>query len=83
MIKIIDNIKNVKESNLVFLLESKECLDMLSNLDLDESIVDNILSTIEKKENTMLQFFVGRKNISSIFVILHLDKIKRNLYELL
>lgn len=83
MIKIVDNIKNVKNSNLVVLLESKECLELLSLLDLDKVIVDNILSTIEKKDNTMLQFYIGRKDISSIFVILHLDKNKRNLYELL
>ncbi|NDK07730.1 hypothetical protein EOM39_00615 [Candidatus Gracilibacteria bacterium] len=83
MIKIVDNIKNIKDSNLVVLLESKECLSKYSFLDLDKVIVDNILFTIEKKENTMMQFFIGRKNINSIFVILHLDKNKRNLYELL
>lgn len=83
MIKIVDNIKNIKDSNLVVLLESKECLSKYSFLDLDKVIVDNILFTIEKKENTMMQFFIWRKNINSIFVILHLDKNKRNLYELL
>ncbi len=83
MIKVVDNMKNIKDSNLVFLVESKECLEKLSLLDLDKVIIDNILSIIEKKENTMLHFYIGRKNISSIFVILYLDKNKRNLYELL
>jgi len=83
MIKITENIKNIKDSNLVFLVETKECLNKLSFLDLDKVIVDNILSTIKKKENTMLQFFIWKKEISSIFVILHLDKNARNLYELL
>lgn len=83
MINIIENTKNVKDSNIVFLAEGKEDIDKLSFLNLDKSIVDNIVSTIKKKENTMIQFFIWKKGINAIFVILHLDKNKRNLYELL
>lgn len=83
MINIVENIKNIKDSNLIFLIEEKDDVNKLSFLNLDKSIINNILSTIRKKENTMLQFFIGKKEINSIFVILHLDKNKRNLYELL
>lgn len=83
MINIIENIKNIKDSNMVYLAEKKEDLDKLSFLNLDKSIVDNIVSTIKKKENTMIQFFIWKKGINTIFVILHLDKNRRNLYELL
>lgn len=83
MIHIINELNKLKDTNILFYLESKECLKELKLFDLDKAILDSILFTIDKKENTMKEYFYWKKGVNSIFVISHLDKNKRNLYELL
>lgn len=83
MIHIIKEINKLKDTNILFYLESKDCLKELKYFDLDKAILDSILSTIDKKENTMKEYFYWKKWVNSIFIISHLDKNKRNIYELL
>lgn len=83
MINIIDNLKNVKWSNLFFFIEWKNCLDKLNFIDLDKTIVDKIVSTIKKKENSFLQFFLWNKSFDNLYVVIYVDKDKKNIYELL
>ncbi|MFA5917337.1 MAG: leucyl aminopeptidase family protein [Candidatus Gracilibacteria bacterium] len=83
MIKIVDKLKDIKDSNLFFLVEKKECLEKLSFLKLEKNIVDKILTTLKKKENTFLQFFLGKKDFENLFVVIYIDKDKKNIFELL
>ncbi len=83
MINIIDNLENIRESNLFVLIESKKCLDKVKNLKLWKSILDNILSKIDKGENELIQFFLWREDFENIFILVYLKKEEKNLYELL
>lgn len=83
MINIVDNLKGIKWSNLLFLLEKKECLEKLAFLNLDKTIVDKIISIIKKKENWFIQFFLWKKDFENLYIVVYVDKNKRNIFELL
>ncbi len=83
MINIVDKLKDIKDSNLFFLVEKKECLEKLSFLKLEKNIVDKILATLKKKENTFIQFFLGKKDFENLFIVVYVDKDKKNIFELL
>lgn len=83
MANIIDNFKEIKSSNLFFLIETKDCLEKLKFLNLEKSIIDKIFLSLKKKENDFLQFFLWKKDFENLYVIIYIDKNKRNIYELL
>ncbi len=83
MINIVDNLKWIKWSNLFFLVEKKECLEKLSFLSLDKSIVDKINLSIKKKENSFIQFFLWKRDFENLYIVVYVDKSKKNIYELL
>ncbi|MDR3150152.1 MAG: hypothetical protein LBU14_00485 [Candidatus Peribacteria bacterium] len=58
MIKFEKDFSEIKESNLVFLIEAKSDLDLLKFLKLDKKILDKINKIIKKKENATLDFFI-------------------------
>ncbi len=83
MINIVDKLKDIKDSNLFFLVEWKACLEKLSFLKLEKNIVDKIVASLKKKENNFLQFFLGKKDFENLFIVIFVDKDKKNIFELL
>jgi hypothetical protein len=58
MIDFIEKLEEAKGSNLVFLLQNKEDLSLLSGLDLDEKIIEKLQQITSKKENKNISFFL-------------------------
>jgi len=83
MIKIYENLKTIKQSNLFYVIESEECIENLSFLNLEKALLDKITKTIKEKENTLLQFFQWWNNFESLFIAFYLDKDKKTLTEFL
>ncbi|MDD3302520.1 MAG: leucyl aminopeptidase family protein [Candidatus Gracilibacteria bacterium] len=83
MIKIYENIKTIKQSNLFYFIESEECIEKLSILNLEKTLLDKITKTIKEKENTLLQFFLGGNNFESLFIAFYVNKDKSTLTEFL
>jgi len=48
MVELKENLSEITDSNLVYLLEKKEDLDKLLELKLDKSILSKILEIIKK-----------------------------------
>jgi len=58
MIKIQNKSSDIKNSNLVCLIETISDLKILEKLTLDKKIIDKITSVIKKEKNTRLDFFL-------------------------
>lgn len=69
MIKFEKDFSEIKESNLVFLIEAKSDLDLLKFLKLDKKILDKINKIIKKKENATLDFFIWTPSFEKLFLI--------------
>ncbi len=83
MIKFVDKLDKIKDSNLFLIIEKKEDLEKLSFLKLEKNITLNLLSVLKKRENVFKEYFLWRKDFSRIFIVFYLDKEKRNIYEIL
>jgi hypothetical protein len=51
-------IKDIKNSNLVFLIEKSSDIKNLIDLKLENKIIEKIKKTIKKEKNTKLNFFL-------------------------
>jgi hypothetical protein len=58
MIKLKTKLSEIKESNLVFLVEKKSDIKILDSLKLDSKIVNKIEKTIKSEKNEKLNFFL-------------------------
>jgi hypothetical protein len=58
MIKFIQDITKIKESNLVYLVENKADIRNLDFLKLDKKIIKKIEDTIKTKKSSFLEFFL-------------------------
>ncbi|MDD4150990.1 MAG: M17 family metallopeptidase [Candidatus Gracilibacteria bacterium] len=81
MINIVNNIQNIKNSNLVFIIEEEIDLEILKTFELEEKFLEKEKEFLEKKENKTFEFFVGNENFDKVFIINFLDKTKKNFIE--
>ncbi len=81
MINIITNLDNIKETNLVFLIEEEIDLEIVKSYIFDEKIISKLETILEKWENTCFNFFVWYENIEKIYIINFLDKSKKTFIE--
>jgi hypothetical protein len=58
MIKLIKNINSVKDSNLVFVIETKSDLKFLNDLNLEKKIINKINNSIKEEKNLSLSFYI-------------------------
>jgi hypothetical protein len=58
MVKLETKLLDVKDSNLVFLIEHKSDLNILSDLDIDTKILSKINETIKLEKNLTLSFYM-------------------------
>jgi hypothetical protein len=58
MIKLKTKLSEIKESNLVFLVEKKSDIKILDSLKLDSKILNKIEKTIKSEKNEKLNFFL-------------------------
>lgn len=73
MIKIVDNIEKIKESNLVFLIEKKEDLQKLKSFNLENKIIDDITQKIEKNKTFAENYSILDGKFSKLFIYYFLD----------
>lgn len=83
MIKFVEKLDKIKDSNLFYIIEKKEDLEKLSFLKLDKNIKLDLLSSFTKRENKLKQYFLWKKDFTNIFLLFYLDKEKRNIFEIL
>lgn len=83
MINIVENVKTIKGSNLLFLVETKEDLEKLDFLELEKPVLDKSMSFLKQKENKFLQIFLWWKKFEVLNIAFYLDKEKRTLIEFL
>jgi hypothetical protein len=57
MTKLKTNLSDIKNSNLVFIVEKNNDIKLLSSLKLDKKIIEKIEETIKSEKNEKLTFF--------------------------
>lgn len=83
MVELKENLSEITDSNLVYLLEKKEDLDKLLELKLDKSILSKILEIIKKWENKVINFFIWNSNFENIYIMYFNKSWKSTLIEFL
>jgi len=71
MIKLTTKLTEIKNSNLVFLIEKKSDLKLLDFLKLDKKIIKKIEETIKKVENTKLDFFIWNTKFENLIIFFY------------
>ncbi|MDD3145233.1 MAG: leucyl aminopeptidase family protein [Candidatus Gracilibacteria bacterium] len=79
MLELKYNFTDIKDSNLVFFIENITDLKLLKTLKLNKKIVEKIKETIEKKENKVLEFYLGEENFEKIFIIYFTEESKKDI----
>ncbi len=83
MIQIITDIKKIRNSNLVYLIENQKDLKSIEKLNLDKKIIEKINQTIKGEKNTTLSFFLWTKYFENLYVLYFNPKNNKNLIEFL
>ncbi|MCD5385261.1 leucyl aminopeptidase family protein [Candidatus Gracilibacteria bacterium] len=83
MIKLKTKLSEIKNSNLVFLVEKNTDLKLISSLKLDEKIIKKIEEIIKKGENTKLDFFLGNDDFENLYVLYFNKNKEKTLIEFL
>ena len=83
MIKLKTKLWDIKNSNLVFLIEKNTDLKLLDSLKLDEKIIKKIEETIKKWENLNLDFFLWNKDFENLYIFYFNKNKEKTLIEFL
>jgi len=83
MVKFTNKILDIKDSNLVFLLEKKDDIKLIAELKLDEKIISNINETINAEKNCVLTYFLWEKNYKNLYIIFYHNQSNKTLIEYL
>lgn len=83
MIKLKTKISDIKESNLVFLIEKSSDLKLIESLKLEKNIIEKIEKTIKTEKNEKLTFFLWNKDFENIYVCYFNKKEPKTLIEFL
>ncbi len=83
MIKLKTKLSEIKNSNLVFLVEKNTDLKLISSLKLDEKIIKKIEEIIKKWENTKLDFFLWNDDFENLYVLYFNKNKEKTLIEFL
>ncbi len=79
MIKILDNIKKIKNSNLVYLISKNQDLIKLDFLKLSPIIIKKIKNIIKKWKNRKFEFFLWKKELEKLVIFFYFKKSKKDL----
>ncbi|MDD2871367.1 MAG: leucyl aminopeptidase family protein [Candidatus Gracilibacteria bacterium] len=83
MINLYSKFLDIKDSNLVFLVENKSDLKLLNEIKLDKNIITKIESVINSEKNDTVSFFLGAKNFENLYVLYFNEKGDKTLIEFL
>ena len=83
MTKLKIKLSDIKDSNLVFLVEKNSDLKQLQSLKLDKSIILKIEKVIKDSKNQKLDFFLWLKNIENLFILFYNPENNKTLIEFL
>jgi len=83
MIKLKTKLSDIKNSNLVFLIEKKSDLKLLDWLKLNAKILDKIESVIKAEKNEKLDFFLWNKDFENLYVFYFNKNKEKTLIEFL
>lgn len=81
MINIINNLDDIKNTNLLFLIEEEIDLEMIKIYNFPENIIFKLETILNKKENAVFDFFLWTENIEKVYFINFLDKSKKTFIE--
>jgi len=79
MLKILKNIKDISNSNLVYFIEKERDIEKIQFLNLNENILNKINKIIKKEKSIMEDFFIWDYNIEKIFILFYFKKDKKDL----
>ena len=83
MIGLKTKLSEIKDSNLVFLIEKITDLKYLEDLNLDKKILEKIEKTIKEAKNINLSFFLWNKNFENLIILFFNSKENKTLIEFL
>jgi len=83
MIKIKTKLREIVNSNLVFLIEKKADLKLIESLKLDKKIKEKIEKVIKKWNNEINTFFLWLKNFENLYIIFYNKNKDKTLIEFL
>jgi len=58
MLKITQDIKNLKKENIIFLAETLSCLKKIEFLRLEKNILDKMKKIIREKKSSFFSFYI-------------------------
>ncbi len=83
MLKIKTHITDIKDSNLVFLVEKTTDINLLKKLKLEKKITEKITEIIKAWKNTKFSFFLWTKSYENLIILFFNPKEKQTLIEFL
>lgn len=78
MIKLKTNITELKNTNLVFFIEKKSDLKLLSEIKIPKNISDKIKTVFETDKNMSLDFFLWTENIEKLYIFYYTKESKKD-----
>lgn len=79
MIKLETQLTKINDSNLVYLVESKDDLKALDFLKLDKKVISKIEKTIKENKSELLEFFLWEKSFEKLIVLFYSKKDEKSL----
>jgi hypothetical protein len=64
----------IKEKNIIIVLESEEDISILSFLDLEKNIELSIKKSIKNKKSSIKEYFLGEKKYETLYVIVNKEE---------
>ena len=83
MLKIIEKHTSLKSDHLVFFVQKKKDLEMLSFLKLDSKIVKKVNRIITEKKSTSENFFLWNSRVETLTIVFSIETHNRKLLEFL
>lgn len=83
MLKLETKLKDIKNSNLVLLIESKNDLILLDELNLDKKITNKVFETVKNNKNQVLPFFLWDEKFEYIYIIFFSSESTKTIIEFL
>ena len=83
MTKIINKTSDIKNSNLVYIVEKIGDIEKIEDLKLDEKIIKKITEELKEEKNIVLNFFIWNFHFENLYIMIYSKKEWKTLVDFL